>query len=171
MQERAGGAACFATGPSGAIALPLRAVPLSEEDDSRCVDGPAVAELGQVQTSRTDGTAAGAAVLRNVVGDGLAERSAMVFFRASDAATGSELWGSDGTPQGTHLFLDLSDSARTVDSDAYLVTTHRDEVVLVVDDGVSGKQLWLIDGTAAGTRAMSSFGFFRATTSASGGEP
>ena len=115
-------------------------------------------DLGQVQTWRTDGTAAGTTVLSNVVGDGFVERNAMVFFRASDAATGSELWVSDGTPQGTQLFLDLYDSARTLDSDAYLVTTHRDEVALVADDGVSGKQLWLTDGTAAGTRAMSSFG-------------
>jgi ELWxxDGT repeat protein len=114
-------------------------------------------EQGVNATWRTDGTAAGTVMLTAALGDSFVDWNGTAFFRASETATGSELWSSDGTPPGTQLHLDLYSDQRTLDADAYLLATIRDEVLLMADDGVIGKQLWLTDGTSAGTRAVSSF--------------
>lgn len=108
-------------------------------------------------TWRTDGTAAGTVMLTGAPGDSFVEWNGNAFFRASETATGRELWSSDGTPGGTQLLADINDIQRTLDSFVALLTPIRDEVALLADDGVMGRQIWLTDGTTAGTRPVTSF--------------
>ena len=78
-----------------------------------------------------------------VVGD-------QAFFTAEDAATGWELWVTDGTPEGTNLVADINPGSD--DSLPRYVTPFGDDrVVFSADDGVAGAELWISDGTEAGT--------------------
>ena len=75
-----------------------------------------------------------------------------VFFLNYELAHGTEVWKSDGTPQGTVLVKDIapgSDSSRP----GYL--TNVDGTLYFWTDPTDGpKQLWKSDGTAAGTVAV-----------------
>ncbi len=78
------------------------------------------------------------------LGDGL------IFFN-SDELHGSELWRSDGTPEGTELVADIRpgrDSSAGLDQRMVELNGY---VYFRADDGVHGWELWRTDGTAAGT--------------------
>ena len=111
---------------------------------------------------RTDGTAAGTRLLRDVRpgpdGSGaLLNRNAAVaggrlFFAADDGAGGSELWKTDGTPEGTVLVRDVRPgSAGSVPRHFAAVG---DTLYFTADDGTRGRELWKSDGTADGTRLL-----------------
>lgn len=113
----------------------------------------------------SDGTPAGTAVLTGderveprvsfVDGVGLALASAFaadrLFFPATDAAQGEELWSTDGTPSGTKLVADLAPGLRS-DSDPSRFLAVGDRLFFQADDGTHGFQLWSSDGTGAGTQ-------------------
>jgi ELWxxDGT repeat protein len=74
------------------------------------------------------------------------------FFEATDAATGDELWRTDGTTAGTQLVRDIRPGP---DSSFPNNLTRLDGVLLFqADDGSSGTELWRTDGTAAGTQLV-----------------
>jgi ELWxxDGT repeat protein len=75
-----------------------------------------------------------------------------VFFPAGDAATGEELWVSDGTAAGTCLLMDILPGARS--SEIRWLTAVAGHALFVADDGVHGRELWVSDGTAAGTHLV-----------------
>jgi ELWxxDGT repeat protein len=95
-----------------------------------------------------------------------------LFFAARNGVTGSELWASDGTRQGTVLVRDinrrtvrgdsddcelddLSPRERTgVGSDPRGLVAFRNGVLFTADDGTSGRELWWSDGTPGGTRQV-----------------
>ena len=76
-----------------------------------------------------------------------------ILFTGGTAATGLELWSTDGTAAGTGLVADLlpgpGGSAPTE------LCAAGDRVFFVIDDTVRGRELWSSDGTAAGTRLVS----------------
>lgn len=85
--------------------------------------------------------------------------SGLLFF-ATEAATGTELWQSDATAEGTDLLADLRPGPESsIVEDFY--SPHRAALTRLVplgpialfaaDDGVHGEELWRTDGTAAGT--------------------
>jgi trimeric autotransporter adhesin len=93
-------------------------------------------------------------VTAGVDGDGLDETPMLavgetVYFRGRDAAHGTELWRSDGTPETTAMVRDVcpgpcdSSPAELVEVDG--------TVFFVASDGLTGRELWRSDGTAAGT--------------------
>ncbi|WP_183092715.1 ELWxxDGT repeat protein [Nocardioides stalactiti] len=79
-----------------------------------------------------------------------------VYFGASDAAHGRELWRSDGTPGGTTLVADINPGPGDPfdghgESRPDLLGQHAGLVYFTAFDGVHGRELWRSDGTAAGT--------------------
>jgi ELWxxDGT repeat protein len=74
------------------------------------------------------------------------------FFLAGDAATGEELWSSDGTPGGTGPLRDVFPGPRS--SEVRWLTAAGDRVFFVADDGVHGREPWTSDGTRVGTRLL-----------------
>jgi ELWxxDGT repeat protein len=75
-----------------------------------------------------------------------------IYFSATMASTGTELWSTDGTQSGTALVSDInrgssfsSNPSRFVVVNGHLLFNARD---------FNGEELWTTDGTAAGTRLL-----------------
>jgi ELWxxDGT repeat protein len=73
-------------------------------------------------------------------------------FVADDGLTGSELWRTDGTPEGTERVVDLFPGAESGVTAGFVSWGER--ALFVGDDGGGVPQLWVTDGTAAGTRPV-----------------
>ena len=122
-------------------------------------DGQHGAELWQ-----TDGTAAGAVLVRDVrPGPGsssprmLAAAGSTVFFLADDGVSGPEVWRSDGTAAGTTLVRDIRPGPPG--SDPMELAALGTQVLFSADDGLGGRELWRTDGTEAGTTMVKDIGF------------
>ncbi len=86
----------------------------------------------------------------------------LTYFIGSDAASGLELWQTDGTSSGTKLVKDIcpstcsafvySDGLAALDTLLLQVVNGR--LFFFADDGVHGRELWTSDGTEAGTRLV-----------------
>ena len=72
-----------------------------------------------------------------------------LFFAARDQTHGTELWVTDGTPQGTRLVLDIRPGLGS--SELANFTAAGDKLFFTAEDGIHGRELWVSDGTAAGT--------------------
>jgi ELWxxDGT repeat protein len=71
-----------------------------------------------------------------------------LYFTATDATHGHQLWKSDGTEAGTILYKDFSPGgASSIESLANVNGT----LYISADDGTHGVELWRSDGTVAGT--------------------
>src|SRR5262249_3502238 len=73
-----------------------------------------------------------------------------LYFSAADAASGLELWRSDGTMNGTVLVQDIApggDSSRTATVGATVrrIVDAGKSVLFTAHDGVSGVELWMLD--------------------------
>lgn len=77
---------------------------------------------------------------------------ARLFFVVDNAATGPELWTSDGTRGGTRLVREIRPGARG--SYPQELTAVNGLLLFAADDGVHGLEPWVTDGTAAGTRLL-----------------
>jgi ELWxxDGT repeat protein len=75
-----------------------------------------------------------------------------VFFRGWDPDHGTELWRTDGTPQGTALVADLVPGPGS--SDPQGLTAAGGRLYFSAWDEPHGRELWTSDGTAAGTRLV-----------------
>jgi ELWxxDGT repeat protein len=73
----------------------------------------------------------------------------VLFFEATDATNGSELWRTDGTEAGTVLIKDINPGV--ADSQPLGFFALNNTLFFVADDGVNGRELWKTDGSAAGT--------------------
>ena len=80
----------------------------------------------------------------------LAAAGDRVIFKAEEAATGKELWGSDGTVEGTRLVRDIYPGANSSGFSDVFSAGH--VAVLTAYDDVHGSEMWLTDGTPEGTR-------------------
>ncbi len=124
----------------------------------------------------SDGTDAGTAMLGDidpgsagafeVLSQPLVARSLddRAYFFARDTAApgpvlGWELWGTDGTPEGTSLVRDIDQQASSVTTEPGWSYTEMVDVAgqtfFYADDGVHGLELWVSDGTATGTHLVS----------------
>lgn len=73
-------------------------------------------------------------------------------FAAEDADHGSEIWISDGTPDGTELLADINVGAGGSNcQNFYLVG---DKVIFTAEHPDYGKELWVTDGTTQGTALL-----------------
>jgi ELWxxDGT repeat protein len=72
-----------------------------------------------------------------------------LYFTAATPELGEELWVSDGTAAGTHLFLDLREGA--AGSGPLLLSVAAGRLFFAADDGEHGVELWSTDGVAAHT--------------------
>jgi ELWxxDGT repeat protein len=72
-----------------------------------------------------------------------------LIFTSHDAAHGTELWVSDGTPGGTALLKDILPGSTS--STPKFLTTVGSLVFFQASDGAGGIDLWKTDGTTGGT--------------------
>ncbi len=72
-----------------------------------------------------------------------------VFITASDSVHGSELWVSDGTPDGTFMTKDIYPGNGSSFAESYMYTSSA--FYFAANDSTHGSELWKSDGTSAGT--------------------
>ena len=72
-----------------------------------------------------------------------------VYFTATNAANGLELWKSDGTTAGTSLVKDIASG--TTGANPTGLTAVGGTLFFAASDGSNGFELWKTDGTTAGT--------------------
>jgi ELWxxDGT repeat protein len=112
---------------------------------------------------RSDGTAAGTALLKDVVpGAGSGAPSYplneylwlgnQLLFIANDGSHGEELWITDGTESGTRLVRDINPGLPKSEIIFYGVL--QGKAIFRANDGTSGRELWITDGTEAGTTLL-----------------
>jgi ELWxxDGT repeat protein len=79
----------------------------------------------------------------------LANINGVTYFAADDGIHGTELWKSDGSPEGTVLVKDINNG--TTSSAPIYLTNVNGVLYFSADDGINGIELWKSDGTALGT--------------------
>jgi ELWxxDGT repeat protein len=72
-----------------------------------------------------------------------------VYFAADTFSNGTELWRTDGTPEGTQLVRDIHPGREG--SDLGTLVPVGDTLFFRADDGQRHQELWKSDGTTAGT--------------------
>lgn len=111
-----------------------------------------------VRTLLPEGTTAVVTYLdENVINRGLEEMpmvkcNRMLFFAAKNAETGTELWVSDGTPEGTNMIKDINPG--TGSSSPKWMTACGKKVFFCAETDEAGAELWVTDGTEAGTHIV-----------------
>ncbi|MBL0317367.1 MAG: T9SS type A sorting domain-containing protein [Flavobacteriales bacterium] len=75
-----------------------------------------------------------------------------VFFRSGDPDTGMELYVTDNTAAGTHLFMEINNGPD--DGTGRLLGVHDGLLYFIGNDGVHGNELWTTDGTVSGTNMV-----------------
>ncbi|MEM7203261.1 MAG: ELWxxDGT repeat protein [Planctomycetota bacterium] len=107
---------------------------------------------------RTDGTAAGTTLVRDIHPSGsstpfaFAARGGELYFSATDGSSGRELWKTDGTATGTVQVADLEPGSRS--SNPSQLYSDGGLVYFYAATSASGGELFASDGTAAGTRVV-----------------
>ncbi|HEV2720664.1 MAG TPA: ELWxxDGT repeat protein, partial [Thermoanaerobaculia bacterium] len=111
----------------------------------------------------SDGTAAGTSMVRDFLpgAKGMWDTSnafltafnGRAYFVATDADHGSELWVTDGTDAGTHVFVDLAPGPAS--SYPFNLTAVDGKLMFTaVIDSLSNQLIWISDGTPEGTRRL-----------------
>lgn len=113
-----------------------------------------------VELWKTDGTAAGTVMLKNIYpGIASADPEMLtafkehVYFTADDGIHGRELWKTDGTESGTVLLKDVVPGEESFSSSAMYAADNL-MYIFGLAPGSSGQQLWVSDGTTPGTRQV-----------------
>ncbi|PZD74452.1 Bifunctional hemolysin/adenylate cyclase [Acaryochloris thomasi RCC1774] len=115
----------------------------------------------------SDGTTEGTQLLRDINPDNssnnyyyyspspsnLTEVNGTLFFTANDGTTGSELWVSDGTTEGTQLVQDINPSSDNYPAPYNFIDVDG-RLFFTASDGATGRELWVSDGTTEGTQLV-----------------
>lgn len=80
--------------------------------------------------------------------DGFTVFNDALYFNGNDGVNGTELWKTDGTPEGTIMVKDINP---TNDSRPGNYIVFNNTLYFQADDGVNGAELWKTNGTEAGT--------------------
>jgi len=72
-----------------------------------------------------------------------------LYFNGCDAASGCELWKTDGTPGGTEAVADLNSGTASSNPSGFLVVGST--LYFVATSAATGSELWKSDGTGPGT--------------------
>ncbi|MCC6748385.1 MAG: PKD domain-containing protein [Deltaproteobacteria bacterium] len=126
---------------------------------------------GDLELWKTDGTAAGTARVKDLypgVEPSLTQYhftsgrpsyltllNGVLYFSARDPSSGSELWRSDGTSDGTYLVKDLNPGVG--DGAPTDLVVFNGALYFAATDAVLGRALWRSDGTLGGTTLVKSF--------------
>ena len=86
--------------------------------------------------------------------EGLLRVRDRIYFVASDASHGSELWRTDGTPEGTKVVADVLPGPGGGVHAAGLLGNLGRRVFFAAEDGVHGGELWVTKGTKASTKLV-----------------
>ncbi|MBO6515051.1 MAG: T9SS type A sorting domain-containing protein [Bacteroidia bacterium] len=84
-----------------------------------------------------------------------------LIFQGQDSVNNWELWYTDGTEDGTHLFADINPKGS---SNAWLWHPIGNQYLFSATDGVRGRELWITDGTTSGTRLLKNIRTTRLST-------
>jgi ELWxxDGT repeat protein len=79
----------------------------------------------------------------------------LVFFAATQPASGTELWVTDLTEGGTHLVRDIVPGSGS--SGPHLLASLGNVLLFAATDSEHGRELWRSDGTEAGTSLLKDF--------------
>jgi len=114
-------------------------------------------QSGTTQLWTTDGTAANTRHIAGPDGDldagsWFAPGGSRLLFFGSTAATGREVWTSDGTDAGTLLLRDFSPGPSDSSAMVEQATSHYSSLRVTQSDGT--RPIWITDGTVAGTRPV-----------------
>ena len=126
---------------------------------------------GDDELWRTDGTTEGTVLVKATSKDGCKPHASScplnpedliaagdyLFFRAYHPDYGSELWRSDGTPNGTFLVKDIFSGADFHPRVAHPRVAYNGLLYFAANDGINGNQLWESDGTESGTVPVTNF--------------
>ena len=110
---------------------------------------------------KTDGTANGTTLVKDVKSYAPTALGAGIFFLGQDGVHGGEPWFSDGTDTGTRMIKDIAPS-ETASSRPYLLTPLNGQALYFgynTGGGASGEfyALYRSDGSAAGTLSLKTF--------------
>jgi ELWxxDGT repeat protein len=110
---------------------------------------------------RTDGTAAGTVLLKNIhpTGNSVPQRFMAVgdtlYFTADDGTNGRQLWKTDGTADGTVRVSNIPNDSPALAPTPLALLGGRLVFSARSDDGATlGRELWITDGTPAGTTLL-----------------
>jgi ELWxxDGT repeat protein len=112
----------------------------------------------------SDGTTNGTQLLKDIEVDfssdrKFAEFNNKLYFAAedlnnTDSFSGSELWVTDGTADGTQLLKDIAPGSRFFGSEPGYFSVFNNKLYFSANDGVNGRELWVTDGTESGTQLV-----------------
>ncbi|UQB69359.1 T9SS type A sorting domain-containing protein [Epilithonimonas zeae] len=115
-----------------------------------------------VELWMTDGTNEGTVLIKDIntfsptagsSPNNFTEYNGKVYFSASDGATsGTELWVTDGTEQGTHIFKDLIPGSGSSFPEKMVV--FKTKLYFLASGTTGDKQIWETDGTESGTKMV-----------------
>ncbi|MBC8024385.1 MAG: cadherin-like domain-containing protein [Steroidobacteraceae bacterium] len=112
---------------------------------------------GATELWTTDGTVANTRHIPGPNGDldagpWFSAAASRLLFYGSTAATGREVWTSDGTDAGTFLLHDFSPGPDNSSVIVNQVSSHYSSLRVMRSDGT--RPIWITDGTQAGTRSV-----------------